>query len=118
MECDWLLKMTTGYQEFTINEPFLSSHPMLMANDKNALTDNADTTFPANPLTGMTCHRTDEKKIYRYDGTKWVMVINLNDLPITHSEGEKIRTAINKSRPNNYGSQRDRDSAKPTYGLT
>ena len=110
--------MTAGYKEFTVYEPFITSHPILMANDKNALTDNADTSFPPNPIEGMTCHRTDQKKIYQYNGTDWILVIDLNDLPVTKSEGELIRTAINKSRPNNYGDQRDRSSSKPTYGLS
>lgn len=68
-----------GYTEFQVTEPFISSLPKLLSNDKSALTWNAGTAFPTTGLSvGMPCYRTDEKKIYLYDGSAWRLFIDLN----------------------------------------
>lgn len=63
--------MTAGYQEFPLTEPFKTSHPKLLANDKSALSLNAGKTFPTTPLEGMYCYRTDAKVLYQYIDGKW-----------------------------------------------
>lgn len=63
--------MTAGYQEFPLTEPFKTSHPKLLANDKSALSLNAGKTFPTTPLEGMYCYRTDTKVLYQYIDGKW-----------------------------------------------
>lgn len=63
--------MTAGYQEFPLTEPFKTSHPKLLANDKSALSLNAGKTFPTTPLEGMYCYRTDTKILYQYIDGKW-----------------------------------------------
>lgn len=63
--------MTAGYQEFPLTEPFKTSHPKLLANDKSALSLNAGKTFPTTPLEGMYCYRTDIKVLYQYIDGKW-----------------------------------------------
>ena len=80
-----------GYTEFQVTEPFISSLPKLLANDKSALTWNAGTSFPTTGLTaGMPCFRTDEQKLYVYDGTIWNVLIDLNDKPILASTGKFV----------------------------
>lgn len=80
-----------GYTEFQVTEPFISSLPKLLANDKSALTWNAGTSFPTAGLTaGMPCFRTDEQKLYVYDGTIWNVLIDLNDKPILNSTGKYV----------------------------
>ena len=68
--------MTQGYQEFPVTEKFNTSHGKLLANDKNALTLNADSAFPETTIEGMPCLRTDEKKFYQYVGGKWVVLFD------------------------------------------
>nr|DAM63424.1 MAG TPA: hypothetical protein [Caudoviricetes sp.] len=63
--------MTAGYQEFPLTEPFKTSHPKLLANDKSALSLNAGKAFPTTPLEGMYCYRTDTKVLYQYIDGKW-----------------------------------------------
>ena len=93
--------MTTGYQDFPLTEPFITSHPKLLSNDKAALSLNAGTAFPTTGvMDGMPCYRTDENKLYVRKGEEWVLCRDLNN-----STSE-------------YGSVRDRDSTKPSYGLT
>ena len=96
--------MTQGYTYFPLEEPFVSSHPKLLANDRNALTWNADTAFPASPLEGMVCVRTDEKKIYSYQSGEWVEIYNFSDIPLKTSYGnvisqqlEDLENTINES---------------------
>lgn len=80
-----------GYTEFQVTEPFISSLPKLLANDKSALTWNAGTSFPTKGLTaGMPCFRTDEQKLYIYDGKIWNVLIDLNDKPILASTGKYV----------------------------
>ena len=81
--------MTQGYIEFPLEEPFLTSHPKLLSNDKNALTWNADATFPANALTGMPAYRTDEGKLYIYRNGGWELLINFSDLPLTQKNASQ-----------------------------
>lgn len=75
--------MTKGYQEFPTSEPFVSSHPKLLSNDKNALTSNADTTPPLNPKNGMKWYDTTNKvlKMYREDTKAW------HEIPTRYSDG-------------------------------
>ena len=93
--------MTTGYQQFPITEPFNTSHPKLLSNDKNALTNNADTAFPTGTLfDGMSCYRTDEKAIYLRVGNAWKQWALFTDLPLkeTVSNTRYVRTdAVNQS---------------------
>ena len=96
--------MTAGYVTFPLQEPFVSSHPILLANDKNALTMNADTAFPLNPLEGMLCYRTDEGKIYVYQSSDWVSIYDFSDIPLTETDGEvidgkleELETSINQT---------------------
>lgn len=64
--------MTTGFQYFPPEEPFITSHPKLMDNDRSALTNNAGTAFPTEGVSdGMTCYRTDEKALYYYQDGAW-----------------------------------------------
>ena len=74
--------MTQGFTEFPVTESFLTSHPLLLRNDKNALTNNADTTFPLNPLVGMSVYRSDEDKFYLYRDGDWTAVIDFSDMPL------------------------------------
>lgn len=74
--------MTQGFTEFPVTESFLTSHPLLLRNDKNALTNNADTTFPLNPLAGMSVYRSDEDKFYLYRDGTWTAVIDFSDMPL------------------------------------
>ena len=93
--------MTTGYQQFPITEPFNTSHPKLLSNDKNALTNNADTAFPTGTLfDGMSCYRTDENAIYLRVGNAWKQWALFTDLPLkeTVSNTRYVRTdAVNQS---------------------
>ena len=93
--------MTTGYQQFPITEPFNTSHPKLLSNDKNALTNNADTAFPTGTLfDGMSCYRTDEKAIYLRVGNAWKQWALFTDLPLkeTVSNTRYVRTdAVNQA---------------------
>ena len=75
--------MTKGYQEFPTSEPFVSSHPKLLSNDKNALTSNADATPPLNPKNGMKWYDTTNKvlKMYREDTKAW------HEIPTRYSDG-------------------------------
>lgn len=84
-----------------MTEPFVTSHPKLLDNDKSALSLNAGTAFPTvGVMDGMQCYRTDEQIIYIRKSGKWVILLNLNDTTT------------------NYGSSRTRSTSKPTYGLT
>lgn len=80
--------MTTGYTSFELQEPFPSSLPKLLSNDKAALTWNAGTSFPSaeQAFDGMPCFRTDQAKLYVYQNTQWVLMIDFNDLPYTQTE--------------------------------
>ena len=93
--------MTTGYQQFPITEPFNTSHPKLLSNDKNALTNNADTAFPTGTLfDGMSCYRTDEKAIYLRVANAWKQWALFTDLPLkeTVSNTRYVRTdAVNQT---------------------
>lgn len=96
--------MTAGYVTFPLQEPFISSHPILLANDKNAITMNADTAFPPNPLEGMLCFRTDEGKIYVYKSSNWLAIYDFTDIPLTEADGEvidgklkELETSINET---------------------
>lgn len=82
--------MTQGFIYFPLEEPFVSSHPKLLANDRNALTWNADTSFPASPLEGMVCVRTDENKIYSYRSGEWKEIFDFSDVPLKTSYGTVI----------------------------
>lgn len=79
--------MTQGYTYFPLEEPFVSSHPKLLANDKNAITMNADTSFPENALEGMLCYRTDQNKIYVYHKSKWEVCYDFANLPLLTKGG-------------------------------
>lgn len=76
--------MATGYQEFPLTEPFKTSHPKLLSNDKAALSNNAGSAFPdaAKTLEGMQCWRSDEKKLYGYYGGTWVLIFDASKLPL------------------------------------
>ena len=57
--------MATGYQEFPLTEPFITSHPKLLDNDKSSLSLNAGVEFPnIGVMDGMPCYRSDEDKLY------------------------------------------------------
>lgn len=79
--------MTQGFTYFPLEEPFVSSHPKLLANDRNAITMNADTSFPENVLEGMLCYRTDQNKIYVYHKSKWEVCYDFANLPLLTKGG-------------------------------
>ena len=79
--------MTEGYRYFPVEESFRTSHPVLHANDKNAITMNADTSFPENVLEGMLCYRTDQNKIYVYHKSKWEVCYDFANLPLLTKGG-------------------------------
>ena len=85
-------EMTQGYTYFPLEEPFVSSHPKLLANDKNALSCNAGTAFPDSPLEGMICVRIDENKTYSYRSGMWIEIYDYNDKPLKVSDFEKSNT--------------------------
>ena len=85
--------MATGYTEFPNTEKFINSLPKLLSNDKAALTWNAGAAFPTMGLsTGMPCFRTDQNKLYVYDGKAWQMVVDLKDMPIQQSVKPSLAT--------------------------
>lgn len=79
--------MTQGFTYFPLEEPFVSSHPKLLANDRNTITMNADTSFPENVLEGMLCYRTDQNKIYVYHKSKWEVCYDFANLPLLTKGG-------------------------------
>jgi hypothetical protein len=65
--------MATGFIDFPITEPFVSSHPKIIANEKCAITMNAGSVFPTLGVQdGMCCYRTDLKKLYIRQNNAWV----------------------------------------------
>ena len=89
-----------GYTHFEVTEPFITSLPKLLANDNAALTWNAGTSFPTNGLSiGMPCYRTDEKKLYVYDGAAWSLMMDYNDKPLktSESDGKYVAYAVEQS---------------------
>lgn len=92
--------MNGGFTSFTTALDLENSLPKLLSNDKSALSLNAGTAFPTTGvMDGMPCYRTDENKLYVRKGKEWVLCRDLNNSTIE------------------YGSVRDRDSTKPSYGL-
>ena len=88
-----------GYTEFQVTEPFLSSLPKLLANDKSALTWNAGTAFPTEGLSaGMPCFRTDENKLYIYSGTAWEVMLDFADKPLKESETDAKFVAYSEAQ--------------------
>ena len=91
--------MTYGFKDFPVQEKFLTSHDYLLANDRNALSLNAGTSFPTVPLEGMLCYRTDEQKVYIRKGAAWVVVLDLSRVPSadgketvdTDMDGHRVR---------------------------
>lgn len=80
--------MATGYQEFPLTEPFITSHPKLMDNDRSALSLNAGTEFPTTGvMNGMPCYRTDEDKIYIRRNGKWSVIVDPKIAFILNEDG-------------------------------
>ena len=79
--------MTTGYQGFAETTTFKVSREILLENDKNALTDNAGTAFPTVGVAdGMSCYRTDEKKLYKRINGTWVCIFDNSDQPLKKTD--------------------------------
>lgn len=85
------------FQDITTKTKANQSPPMMMGNFKSIMTDFAGTVFPTENLVPyMTCYRTDEGKLYRYDGADW------KEVEVSHATtADKADTADHSTMADN-----------------
>lgn len=70
-----------NYTEIAANLSLQASLPLLLGNDKTALSNSSGSTFPTSNLqVGMFCYRTDQKKLYELTDLTptWTLIIDIS----------------------------------------
>jgi peptidoglycan hydrolase CwlO-like protein len=105
-----------GFISITVDEPLISSLPVLMKNDEAAVSNNAGSSFPtSNLLEGMTCYRTDESCLYQLTKQSgewvWKKLAMADDVESVQSDVQSAKTDIQSAQADIESIQKEIDDA-------